>query len=303
MSKEHERLLSTEATLEVTMDALEAAQTKMDRDGKNFHALVDKHEETLFSHRTLSKKHVELEMNYGHLSEELEREKMCRTELLQREYENKEACQLIEITLPTAAPIATTADAACETDVSSKDIEDAMCRALRMSDQHREKAEQLASALAKVESERDALQIEVATLHQSTVRANEKAETSKNHGERVERWYEESLVSERGEMERKLSVERQKHAIMMQQNEKTTTQLKNDNVALMEKLTALCACLEAKVMKEKNYKLEKAKETKATKDRKEKERAHVMPWNEKREMLESLRIAHEQVEKERRKRE
>ena len=228
----------------------------------------------------------------NNINTELNTKMAAMVKVLQTEKEKRQAVELkldnkcmVVIPVPVA-----TCSIGSSTNISAQDIDDAMCRALRKSDQYQDEAKRLQAIVNVNEQEKIELRVQIQSMKKKETEATTKIERFKSNSERIEQWYEESLQSETIELNKKLNKQQQKHQRVIEKKEQKTRGLEIENVALMNKLKELCVCLELEQKKKKQEKVKKKKVT-------------LMNVGDKRAAVESLRITCEKLKEEKKKRE
>lgn len=242
MEREHERLLSTEATLQVTMDGLEIEQKKSKRlesehsATKKLSMLSEAKNQALQSEITQAKERcVWLEEKIVQLTDELQRSvDATATASLQKQVVGVLTC-----------------DSGMSTDVSGQDVDDAMCRVLKVSDDHLEEVVRLTSVVVRMEGERKAIEQELEISRSGEAHSKQQVDKYKSHSQRMENWYEEARREDNKEYEKeKATVEEERikeREIFVRETEMLKEKcltMKKEKMSLMSKMVELCSCLE-----------------------------------------------------------
>ena len=199
---------------------------------------------------------------------------------------------------PTPRP--TTHEQGTSTAVGRQDMEDlenAMCRALELSDQHQEKSDQLLRQVTTLQhalhDSHEAMEQETTALQQRIHQEQEKSSKYKSHATRVEQWFVENHKEEKKEWHDELLKTQQEHQDAVRRlkvSEVDKQTMGNNNVLLMEQLGAMCNRLEKECRTKQKERLMKTKMA-----------VGKMDGGEMKNTIHSLQLAQIEMDKEKRK--
>jgi hypothetical protein len=327
MSKSHERLLSTEKTLEVTMKALELEQEKVSRLEKNELSSIEEREEIQQCNNQLFNAAEKLELKLVNVISKLKnaeedvrvlrgtiaaqegkrQEEQIKKDALEQELKealNVAASATAAMTVANAnaaklaaAAAVVTCDIGVSTEVSSSDVDSAMCRALAMSDNYQEEAELLEIKLKQEKGSNERMKQEMKVLREELELEKSKSDKFQLHASRIEKWFVDNHAEEKKEWEKekiRMNEERERASTEWCKKESI---LVNENQSLMVQLEKMCNYLEksCKEKKELRCRKKESSDNNCGNDTDDLSKGTI------RETLKSLELAQMQVEKERKR--